>query len=247
MIYGPPWGLHSQPFIGFICKLNWTGREIDKLRLPLFRAVSGYWLDGWRTSPTADTASIGANAGPLATWPSCVLPGEQSHFLCLRTRVSAKNGCPTGVLAAQCRGNWRQSANPTCSAACRCQGSGALKFWTCDRNDCLTHWACGTSTGLGSNREEPWKKCHWISQTHLRQDIPEGGVHLLSNSSPLVLLFLNHSELLVLIILGQPFQFEGQPPFKLSFQWHPWPHPQPVHRTGLGRRSMCFWDKKFYE
>ena len=33
--------------------------------------------------------------------PSDVLLGEQSHFLHLRPRASAKNGCPTGVLAAR--------------------------------------------------------------------------------------------------------------------------------------------------
>ena len=57
---------------------------------------------------------------------------------------------------------------------------------------------------------------HQIGLTHLREDLPEGGVHLLSHPGPLTLLSLNHPELLVLIILGQPFQFEGQPPFKLS-------------------------------
>ena len=36
-------------------------------------------------------------------------------------------------------------------------------------------------------------------------------------------------------------------PYKGWLQWswlrNPWQHPQPIHRTGLGKRSMCFWDK----
>ena len=47
---------------------------------------------------------------------------------------------------------------------------------------------------------------------------PDGGVHLLSHLGPLVLLFLNHPESLVLIILGQPIQFEGP----ASVQAEPW-------------------------
>ena len=45
-----------------------TGLEgIDKFRLYLFKAVAGYWMDGWNTMPTADAAFLIANAGPLAT------------------------------------------------------------------------------------------------------------------------------------------------------------------------------------
>ena len=28
-----------------------------------------------------------------------------------------------------------------------------------------------------------------------------------------------------------------------GWQGNPWQHPQPVHRTGLGKKSRCFWDK----
>ena len=88
---------------------------------------------------------------------------------------------------------------------CGYQSSGALKFWSGDRSECFTPWACGTSTRLGSSREKPWEKPHWIGLTHLRKDLPKGCVHLLSYPGPLVLMFLNHPELLVLTILGQPF------------------------------------------
>ena len=44
---------------------------------------------------------------------------------------------------------------------------------------------------------------------HLKEDLPEGGVHLLNHPGPLVLLSLNHPESLVLIILGHPFQFKA--------------------------------------
>ena len=209
MIYGVPWGVHSQPVIRFGGSLNWTWREIDELRIQLFRAVAGYWLDGWSTVPTADAASIGASIGPLVTLTIRCTAGGQSHFLHLIPRVSANNSCPTGVPAAWMSNtgrNQRWSADPSCWAVHRCQGSGALKFWSCDRNQWFTHWACGTSNGLGSTREKPWKKPHWDGLTHLREDLLEGGVHL-----------LGHPELLVLIILGQPFQFEGQSQFKLIF------------------------------
>ena len=46
--------------------------------------------------PTADAPFSDARVGPLS-----VLPGEHSHYLCLRPRASAKNGCPTGVPASQ--------------------------------------------------------------------------------------------------------------------------------------------------
>ena len=62
--------------------------------------MAGYQLDWQSTVPTADASFFGASMGPLFTLTLGVLPGEQSHFLYLRPRVSAKNGCPTGVLAA---------------------------------------------------------------------------------------------------------------------------------------------------
>ena len=39
-------------------------------------------------------------------WPSGVLPGEWSHFFCLRPRESVKNGCLTGVLTAGISNIW---------------------------------------------------------------------------------------------------------------------------------------------
>ena len=64
----------------------------------MFRAVAGYWLDEQSTASTADAAFHGASVGPLC--PSSVLLEEQSYFLYLRPRMSVKNSCPTGVLAA---------------------------------------------------------------------------------------------------------------------------------------------------
>ena len=73
-----------------------------------FGAVAGYWLDGQRTAPTADAAFFSASTGLLATLTFRWATRGAVHFLCFRPRVSAKNGCPTGVLAAgmsDARGN----------------------------------------------------------------------------------------------------------------------------------------------
>ena len=137
----------------------------------------------------------------LLLWPSGVLPGEQSCFSNLRPRANAKNGCQLECQLLGClmQGNWRQSADPTCWAAHGHWGSSVLKFWNGDRSECFIHWVCWSSTRLGSGGEKPWKKPHWIGLTHLRRDLPEGGVHLLSQAGLLVLLSLNHPELLVLM------------------------------------------------
>ena len=101
MIYGAPQGLCSQCVIGVGCHLDWTGRESDKLRLWLSRAMPSYWLDGWSTVPTADPAFLSARVGPLATLTFRCAAREQSNFVCLRPRASAKNGCSTAVPAAR--------------------------------------------------------------------------------------------------------------------------------------------------
>ena len=214
-----PKALHSKPVIGVYFCLGWTVGEIVELRLQLFRAVGGYQLDGQRTVPTAGAAFLGHSAGPLPALTFRCAAGETIPFLMLEIKGHCKEWFPnwsTSCQNIQCRGNWRQSADPMCLAACWCQGSGALQFWSSDGSECFTHWACVTSTRLGSGREKTWKKPHWIGLTHLREDFTEVGIHLLSHPGPLVLLSLSHPESLVLIILGQPFQFEGQPPFKLS-------------------------------
>ena len=149
---------------------------------------------------------------------SCCLNWDQGHVY--RTVVQLEcqlSGCPMqGELEVEC---WAAHWHHT---------SGPLKFWSGDRSECFTHWASGINTRLSSSREKPWKKPHQISLPHLREDLPEGGIHLLSHPGPLVLLSPKHLELLVLIslgqtfpldliIFGQPFQFKGQPLFKLSF------------------------------
>ena len=97
MIYVAPQGLYSKTDIGVDCHLSWTGREIDDLRPQLFGVVGGYWLGGWSTVPTAEAVFLSANMGPPAALTFRVLLGEQSCFLYLRPRDSAKTGCLTGV------------------------------------------------------------------------------------------------------------------------------------------------------
>ena len=71
------------------------------------------------------------------------------------------------------------------------------------------------------------EKPHQIGLIHLREDLPEGGVHLLSHPGPLIplflsypdlmtLLFLSHPGSLVLMTLGQPFPYKEQLPLRLS-------------------------------
>ena len=138
--------------------------------------------------------------------------GGAVPFLTLQSKGKCEEWLPNWSASCWdvwCRGNWRWSADLTCWAAHQCQGSGDLKFWSGTGSEHLTHWVCGTSTGPGSGREKPWKKAspNW---PHSSERGPlEGGVHLLGLPGLLVLLSLNHTESLVLIILGQPFQFEG--------------------------------------
>ena len=157
--------------------------------------------------------------GPLAAFTLRCVDGAAVPFLVLETKGKCEEQLPNWSASGwhiQCGGNWMQSAGSACRAAHRCWGSGALKFWGGDRSEYFTHWACVASTRLSSGGEKPWKKPHQISPTDLREDHPEGGVHLLIHPSPLVLLFLNHPESLVLIILGQHFHFKDHPLFKLS-------------------------------
>ena len=90
MINHAPQSLHSQPVIGVGCSFDWPGREIDELRPWLFGAVAGYQLDGQSTVPTADTASISASAGPLATLTFRCATGGAVPFLTLESKGECK-------------------------------------------------------------------------------------------------------------------------------------------------------------
>ena len=207
---------------------DWRGDW--QAQAPDVGAMAGYQLDGWVAAPTADATFLNASMSPLATLTfRCAVEGAVP-FLVLETKGKCKRQVPNWSASGQniWHGeNWRWGAGLMCWAPHRHWNSGVLKFWSgvihlgiCpwlhDGSECFTHWVCKTSTRLGSGREIPRKKPHWIGLTHLREDLPEGGVYLLRYPGLLVLLFLNHPWSLVLIILGQPFQFEGQPPFKLS-------------------------------
>ena len=100
MINGATQGLCSQPVIGISCHPDLTGRLIDELRLQLFRAMAGYWLDWWSTVPTAAAAFLGASTGPIAALTFRCAAGGTVPFLALEKSASAKNSYPTGVLAA---------------------------------------------------------------------------------------------------------------------------------------------------
>ena len=77
--------------------------------------------------------------------------------------------------------------------------------WLFNSSECFTHRVFWTCDWIGSDGEKPRKKPHWISLTHLGEDLLECGVHLLSHPGPLVLM-----------IPGQPFLFKGQLPPQLS-------------------------------
>ena len=170
-----------------------------------------------------------------------------SHLAAMTLRCTARGPVPFLVLETKGKGkkwlsNWSSSSQniwyresygwSTGSmhwGVCRCCGGGYLKFWggiygdVCpwlhDDGECFTHQVCRTHTRLGWGREEPGNEPHWISLTQLREDLPAGGVHLFSHPDPFVLLLLNHPELLVLIIFGQPCQFEGQPHSSWALAW----------------------------
>ena len=228
MICGAPQGLCSQSVTRVGCRLDWTGGRLMSSGFSCLRLwVAAGWM-GRVLYPLLVLPSSVPALGLLLLWPSDVLPGEWSHFLCLKPRPS-RNRWLTGVLTARypVLGELEMECWPSMLGCSWMPGSGALKFWSGVIHwvvhpwmhyggESFTHWACGTSTWLCHSGEKPWKKPHKISLTHLGKDLPECGVHLLNHPGPLVLLFLNHPELLVFIILGQLFQLKGQLQFKLS-------------------------------
>ena len=185
--------------------LDW--KEIDKLRLWLFGAVVDYWLDGQSTVPTANTDFLSASTGSLAALTFRYSARWVAPFLALETDGACEEWLPNR--SASCWDVW-----------CKGTGGGVLTLHAgllinagavvnsssevVDGNEYFTHWEFRFSTRLSSGREKPWKEPHPISLTHLRQDLPKGGVHLLSHPGALVFLSLNHPESLVLIPLARP-------------------------------------------
>ena len=214
-IYGAPQDLCSQPVTGVSCSLDWIGGEIDELGLWLFRAVA-CWM-GWVLCLLLMLPSLVPAQALLPLWPSGVLPGQQSCSCAWDCgwvqRMAAQLecqwlGCPVkGEQNVEC---WLYIL--VCLQMLVQWGPWVLKCWwewvphsmSMQDQQCTWQW-------WRESMEEALP--NWPDSSE--RGPPKGSVHLLSHPGPLVLLFLNHPESDVLIILGQLFQFKDQPPLKL--------------------------------